>query len=245
LRNIEHVSPFERKHFDLSSVTIHPHHINIASLLGCSLTDLQIKGLSGALSGSSITVDFQHLGQTVGSEYIPPGLYFQVENLTYIRSRNVIGLFRDNPSGLGIYINSVDFRPGQGLRGLAARMLAVMIRHAFQVPQIKRICLLAAGGRSWPPLDPNTGERWGGFIAWPTYGFDMQIPRHTANIAPEFPYYPEEIISRQKVSEVISIAGGRDYWKIVGDGDYMDFDLSSKSTQSIVTLDSFLGKAGI
>jgi hypothetical protein len=244
MQHINNVTSFEQAHFDPTQSVVQSHSVDIVGLFGFPLTDLQIIGIAGAPTRSNITVFYQSNWIVAGSEDVPPGLYFRVENPHYIRSKNVIGIFRDGASGFGVYLNSIDFNSG-GPKGLAARMLAVIIRCALKISRITRLRLLAAGGRSWPYLDDKTGERWGGFVAWPTYGFDMELLPETLNLAQEFPHYPYDIVSRLKVSDVLKIPGGREYWKIVGDGLYMDFDLSSESTQSIVILDSFLKKVGI
>lgn len=175
---------------------------------------------------------------------MPAGLYFDIENDRYIQSHNTIGVFRDSAAGYGIYIKLIDFKPG-GPKGLAARMLALIVRAAFDLGNVRRLRLLAAGGRSWDARSAITGERWGGFVAWPTYGFDMELLPTTLKIAKEFPYYPEGLRSLRTVREVLQVSGGREYWKVVGDGLYMDFDLTTKTTASILTLDSFLGRAQI
>jgi hypothetical protein len=230
---------FELTHFNSATVTVNTSGLNFQALLGMSLTNEQIKKIAGAPSGSTITP--YRLGQAVtkGTEDIPPGVYFKVENANYIRSANKIGIYRASDVNYGIYINSVDFKSG-GPKGMAARMLAVVIRQALAIGNINVLRLYAAGGRSWPPLNPNTKERWGGYYAWPLYGFDMELPRHTLELAKEFPHYPEEIRTRRKVSEVLKCQGGKEYWRIVGDGDYMEFDLSSGSTPSVAILDTFL-----
>jgi hypothetical protein len=246
VNNIDTVSEFEQAHFDAASVTIRRHDIDIpAQMGGLVLTGPQIRGLAGAPTGSTITLRFrQYTAVEEGQEEVPPGLYFETENHAYIRSKNVIGVFRDGASGYGIYLKFIDFKAG-GPKGLAARMLAIIVRRAFEIGNIKRLRLLAAGGRSWRALDPETGERWGGYVAWPTYGFDMELLPKTLKLAREFPYYPQGLMSRRKVSEVLQVPGGREYWRVAGDGHYMDFDLSSKATPSIARLDSFLERAAI
>jgi hypothetical protein len=241
VNNILNISDFERTHFDAGSVQIRPHGFDIRrQMAGLTLTEAQIIGLAGAPKNSIITLGFRERTATEG-ERVPAGLYFKTTNDSYIRSWNEIGVFRDGSSGYGVYLKLIDFKAG-GPKGLAGRMVAVIVRHALQLGNIKRLRLLAAGGRCWPPLNGETGERWGGFVAWPTYGFDMDLTSDTLKLAQEFLYFPQDLGSRRRVSEVLQLVGGREYWKIAGDGAYMDFDLSSRTTLSITTLDSFLGR---
>jgi len=251
MNNINTVTAFEKKHFDHNSVTVQPRTINIPGVMGFDLTRDQILGLSGALSGSTVTIFVKRYWtvQEVGDEEVPAGLFFKVENATYISSHNIIGVFRDDPPGsCSLYLKLIDFitPTPSALKGLAARMLAVIVREALKLSGIKRLRLYAAGGRTWPDRDSATGERWGGYVAWPTYGFDMLLCPETIKLTSLFPYCPPKLTACTKVSEVLALKPlEREYWKVVGDGDYMDFDLSATSSASIVTLDAFLGSVGI
>jgi hypothetical protein len=244
MQHINTVTQFEQAHFNSSNITIAAQIPDTQSLLRLPLTNDQIISLSGAPSGSSIAFSVLAQPTTLGSEDVPAGVFFEVRNTTYIRTKNVIGVFRDAASHYGIYIKSVDLSAGAP-KGMAARMLAVIVRQAFAIGGFSRVRLLAAGGRSWSDLDPSTGERWGGYVAWPTYGFDMDLHPKTLAMVPSFPFYPRGLRSQRKVSELLSLPGGREFWKSVGDGLYMDFDLSAPSAQSVKTLDTFLGKAGL
>jgi hypothetical protein len=242
MQHINTSTEFERLHFDSSTVTVNPPTLDYQALLGMTLADDQIKKISGAPTGSTVTPYYLQERAREGTEDIPPGVYFRVTNDQYIRSANKIGIFKPSSSNYGIYINSIDFRAG-GPKSLAARMLAVIIRQAVSIGNIKVLRLYAAGGRKWPPMDGI--ERWGGYFAWPLYGFDMELLEHTFNFAKEFPHIPPEIRSRRKVSEVLECPGGKEYWRLVGDGHYMEFDLSSESTWSVRTLSTFLEEKSI
>jgi hypothetical protein len=168
MQHINSITSFEQMHFDQSSVTVSPPIPNIHQLLGIHLTSSQIIAISGAPSGSSISISHLNQTTTFGSEQVPAGVYFTVTNATYLRISNVIGIFRDEASTFGIYIKSIDLITGTP-KGLAARMLAVIIRQVLALGGFTRLTLLAAGGRGWSDLNPTTGERWGGYVAWPTF----------------------------------------------------------------------------
>lgn len=184
MRNINAISFFEQTHFDPSNVRVNLSGLNIRVLLGLSLSNQQIAGIAGAPTGSAISTSLFAQTTMLGSEQVPAGVYFEIKNAQYIRTENVVGIFRESTSAYGVYIKSVDFIAG-GPKGLAARMIAVIVRQALAIGNIVRLRLLAAGGRSWDDLDQPTGERWGGYVAWPTYGFDMNLLPDTLNIIPE------------------------------------------------------------
>jgi hypothetical protein len=238
---------FEKKHFNPDSSTVLPHAVNIRELLGFHLDDLSIKRLSGAPTGSQLEIVHKSAwnSQELLHEKVPSGLYFLVENPAYLFERNTVGLFHDGDSKrIGVYVKLVAFKNTAPKR-VAARMLAIIAREALALPGITRIRLCAAGGRRWSPLDRSTGARWGGYVAWPTYGFDMPLLPRTKTISRHFPYWPPAIGTCKTVSDILQTSGGREYWKTVGDGWYMDFDLSSTASPSLRTLNGVLESAGV
>lgn len=243
---INAVTSFERQHFNKSTVTLHPHgHHN--ALRRCPLTDDQIVRLSGAPTGAMISVTYEPDVRQEGDETIPPGIFFEVDCPTYFKLPSEIGLFEDGRQGaIGIYwkLLVLHDKP-QTPPAFGARMLATIVREAMRIPGVTRITLLAAGGVNWPDYDYQNGRRWGGYVAWPTYGFDMAVQSSTAFFASFMKYFPRNIASCNTVSEVLAIVGGRDFWKVAGDGWYMDFDLSSLTSRSIATLNSFLERTGV
>ena len=163
MQYINTVTDFERAHFNSSTVTVNPSTLDLQALLGMALTNEQIKKIAGAPTGSTITLYHLQQQATKGSEDIPPGVYFRIVNAAYIRGAHKIGIYRPSKLKYGVYINSVDFKAG-GPKGLAARMLAVIIREALAIGNIEVLRLYAAGGRNWPPLNPQTNERWGDIL---------------------------------------------------------------------------------
>lgn len=240
-------TPFEQKHFNPNSSTVCSHSIDIKQYYGFPLTDIQIKRLSGAPTGSKIDVVYKQTWSPaeLSHENVPPGLYFIVNNPQYISDNNQIGIFHDGSSTkVGVYIKLTTFKK-DAPRKIAARMLAIVIREALKLPGITRLKLLAAGGRRWSDIDSMTVQRWGGYVAWPTYGFDMPLLKNTIAISGQFRRYPRNISTCKTVRDVLTMQGGREYWRAVGDGWYMNFDLTSTSSQSIKMLDDVLQKENV
>ncbi|SRR5712692_5165618 len=244
---INMVTPFEQTYFDPSTTTVDPHGgVDIKAALDFDLTDEEIVRLCGAPTGSMVTVSYHAAWPIEDDDRPPAGVYFEVENPRYIRSHNVVGVFVDDVSipSYGLYLKLIDFFPyPRAPRRMAARMLAIMVRQALLIRGLTRFRLLAAGGRSWGDL--STGERWGGYYAWPRYGFDGALLKQTIGISTKFPYYPRRLSTCRTVRDVLQVDGGSEYWKCVGDGTFMDFDLSSSSTASIQALDSVLREGSI
>jgi hypothetical protein len=245
MQSINNKTAFEKTHFDDSTVRVVRNGLTISRIIGVDLDDAQIIGLAGAPKGSTVQLLFKQswTPAEVEDEAVPPGLYFIVTEPAYIRTENWVGIFRESENKLGIYLKLIDFHPGR-IRGLAARMIARIVRTTWGIPEIATVRLFAAGGRSSIDLDPNSGERWGGFVAWPTYGFDMELLPETIAMAPHFPYSPRGLASCRFVRDVLKLTGGRDYWKLVGDGDQMEFD-PGQTSDSIATLDAYLMAQGL
>lgn len=245
MKNINTVTPFEATHFDRGTVTVIRQPANVVEAkLGFALSDEQVKRLCGATTGARITVWYKSRWTMaeVGEEDVPAGLFFEVENPAYNRSDCVVGIYLDAPSDeLRLYIKSVNFIKGR-VKSLAARMVAVIVREAMNIG-ITRLRLLAAGGREWEDFMPP--ERWGGYFAWPLYGFDMELGESDLSLMSEFPFYPKDLSSCATVLDVLNLEGGREWWKLCGNGHYMEFDMSSPSTPSITMLDAFLGNAKV
>ena len=246
MKNINTVTPFEDTHFDRKTVTVTRQPANVVEeKLGFALSDDQVKRLCGATTNARITVRYKsRWGAEVGGEDVPAGLFFEVENLAYNRSDAMVGIYFDETSDeLMLYIKTVDFIVGR-VKYLAARMVAVIVRESMKIG-VTRLRLLAAGGREWEDLVPATGERWGGYFVWPLYGFDMALGDSDESLISEFPFFPKDLSACATVRDVLEIEGGREYWKVCGNGHYMEFDLSSPSTPSITILDAFLGTAKV
>lgn len=196
-----------------------------------SLSHNQLLGLCAAPNRSQVTlrrVD-SWVGMLSDREKVPPGLHVVVKS-EHIRdgSANEFVVFREpNGSRASVYLKLIDFKTG-GYGGPLVRRIATEASRAGMV----RLRLLAAGGRLWEPRED--GSHWLGYSAWPKYGFDMLLcgsPRkeNAWKIAEHFPYAPQGLATCCTVQQVRELQTGRDYWKVCGNGSYMEFDLSAKS----------------
>ncbi len=255
---INTVTDFEKQYFDRLTVTIDRAGLVERNIIAMDLPDDAVAQISGAPTGSTVKLEHRpHWPRRVpGVERIPPGLYFKVWS-QYSATYNEVGIYPlekivGSPQQFGVYIKWIDFLPAAPTpRGMAARMLAIIVRQALQIPNVVEMKLWAAGGREWP--DKHPGERWGGYYAWPKYGFDMPLADSDREIAKHFTYYPCErdnllnpiklLSNCSSVLDVFYFDGGSDYWKVAGSGDYMTFDLSATS-RSIEMLNEVLRKAG-
>lgn len=248
MNNILTRTPFEEKHFAHDTVVVRwEKKVNPLQFPGLGLDDDKVIQLSGAPTDSLVKVHFKPnwTSEEIGDEDVPPGILLQVQNSHYISSSNEIVLFRDGVGDrYGLYLKLIDLKPG-GPKGFAARMLAIMVRQMLNLQKFTRMRLYAAGGRTFPITNPSTDRRWGGYVAWPNYGFDMPILPETTEMFEHFLYCPPNLSSSSKVSEVLELELGKEFWKVVGDGSYMDFDLSISGSHSLSTLDAFLGRVGI
>ena len=189
MQHIKTITQFEKMHFAAQTITVDRNGVDILSHLGFNLTDTQIARISGAPTASTVTV-IHHPDDPNGNA--PTGIYFQTENKTYIDSVNLVGIFVADPSltTFGLYLEWIDFLE-TAPKSMAARMLAVMLRQAWKIPGLENFSLLAAGGRGWGNRD--NGKRWGGFYAWPKYGFDMPLADENKEILPHFLNYPPKL----------------------------------------------------
>ena len=72
------------------------------------------------------------------------------------------------------------------------------------------------------------------YFSWAKAGFDMKLtdnPRKMENwsISTHFPFVPEKLDGCNSVQDVFGLGKGADFWRLCGDGDYMEFDLASGS----------------
>jgi hypothetical protein len=231
------VSEVEERFFDSSTIEVDWQGIAPASYVGISLTDDQVKLLSGAPSGSKVTVKYRSAAdwqrEGTGADRPPPGLYFYITGPGIMpHAQNVVGIYQNADSTAGLYLKDImlsDSLP----EGAAGRMLVRMARAGVELG-IKELRLLGAGGRSWPSM--LGAERWKGYTAWPGYGFDMPLHQLTKGIVGQFPHHPPGLGSCYTVGDVLARPDGGLFWRIVGDGWFMTFDLTSKDTSSVRTL---------
>jgi hypothetical protein len=234
---------FHNTHFDSASCKVHRlNRVDIQAALGFTLTDRQLIEISGAPQNSAIYVTDKPEWTEVeipDGEEVPSGILLTVINDNYLEQNNEIVIFREGHSRLtSVYLKLIMFRDNPQTKGIAGHMLATMVDGAIAAfPKAVRLRLLAAGGLLWEDRLP--GLRWGGFAAWPKYGFDAPLPSATRALLPHFPYYPAALNTCTTVSQVLDRKGGREFWHIVGEGWYMNFNLAPGSP-SRARLDQFL-----
>ncbi len=239
---------FQAAHFDATTCKVVGATNRISGLLGFPLNALQIIQLCGAPSGSTITLTeklaWTH-AELPDGEQVPLGLLITVSNDAYLEEPNEFVIYLDGHiNAASIYLKLIMFNDSH--KGIAGHMVSLIAAaaNATLPGGGTKLRLFAAGGRNWADMPPSakasgTVRRWGGYVAWPKYGFDMALLPATGVMARDFPYYPAGVAGCPNVSDVIDLKGGPEYWRCVGDGDYMNFDLKAGS-QSRVRLDAFM-----
>jgi hypothetical protein len=228
------VTWFEWRRFILGGWVIDRNGLDVKKLIGLDLTDNEIAELSGAPAGSTITLHWKTLAdwhaEGTGADQPPEGLYFYVKHRWIATDANIVGLTTEvNHMGTEIHLYLKDIMFGENApAGLAARMLARMVRTGESLG-VSKMRLLAAGGRLWPGyvLD-GQARRWGGYYAWPKYGFDMGLDVATkALYGAEFPLYPENLAGCYNILDVLARKSGSTFWQVVGNGWFMSFTLTN------------------
>jgi hypothetical protein len=182
------------------------------------------------------------VNEGTGADMPPPGLYFDVRGpLIDARAKQTVGVFQDATGRAGLYLKDVFFGD-TAPPGIAGRMLVRMVRTAIDLG-IPTLALLAAGGRTWPSI--VGAERWLGYLAWAIYGFDMRILAKTQIMHGHFQYFPANLCNCYTVQNVIGLEGGREFWRMVGDGWFMQFDASHSGTSSVMALLKQVAKKGV
>ncbi|MBV6803981.1 hypothetical protein KWH03_20330 [Xanthomonas campestris pv. lawsoniae] len=237
----DRVVEYQSEHFDCSTCVVEGLGQEVVDALGCGIENDLLIGLIGAPTKSKIrvVVKWEWSEEEIpDGEDVPPGILFLVENDKYFDEPAEVVVFLDGlRDKIGVYLKLIVFKDDPALKGLAGHMIHVMAEAALKIPGTSRLKLWAAGGLLWDDMSP--GVRWGGYFAWPKYGFDCIVPSPTRALFAHFPYYPAGLASCLKVSDVLSLVGGRDFWKIAGEGSYMNFDLA-KNSKSRETLGKFL-----
>lgn len=179
-------------------------------------------------------------------ELVPAGLHVVVKNADFLATQNEFMIYTDpTEKGKSVYLKLIDLRtfpasaPETRLNGMGGQIVKRMA-DAARAAHFVRLRLLAAGGRTWP--DRVSGTRWGGYAAWPKYGFNAEIEGTDLTLFKEFQYHPKGLPSCRTVLEIMGLDGGPDFWKMCGSGHYMEFDLRAGSP-SAKRLDAWLNPA--
>lgn len=248
-----------RDHFDPSRSTVNNLDSQMMlDVLGVTFTESELIQLIGAPVGSLVVMQKVDASEEPPGPFDPPqkveripaGLLLTIVNGHYINGTNKIVLFNegDEADSISIYVKLIRFQPRTVFKhipkGIGAFMLRSMLDASRSLANFPRpfslMSMMAAGGRNWAKIDA-TGERWSGYAVWPRYGFDSPLLGLTTTLFSEFPYYPENLLACRNVSDLLGLVpGGTEFWHMVGDGWYMDFDMSRGSTAE-TRLSAFLG----
>ena len=227
---LDQVSAFEQTHFDDATITVAPHKFDLNALLPrTGLTTAQIIALSGAPSGHTVELmwlDKAYWAKQPDGDRTPTGLYFKVTGPWIAQGqRHLVCIFKQGGWPC-LYIKDIFFDANKCPKGLAGTMVKRMVRTATLM-NFNSIQLLAAGGRYCPGVPNANGLRYGGYAAWPKYGFDMPLDKNNRALVQYFPHYPPKLSSCNTVQDLLALPGGPEYWKANGDGNFMKFTLKS------------------
>ncbi|MBB5542832.1 hypothetical protein A8H39_05350 [Paraburkholderia fungorum] len=241
-------SQFEQTNFDTSPALTPNAKAAMLGNPGIFPTVSDVLDLAGAPTGSTVDAQLMRNWGYQGADKPPPGLYFFVSHPTWITGQNIIGIVNDN-GGYAIYIKDVAFNDAAP-PNMGAILTAKIARFCMR-RKIRRIQLLAAGGRFWPD------ERWLGYYAWARYGFDMDLSKAmeddygnpepftcASDLAPFFPCRPADLANCRTVQDVLQAKHGKEWWKICGNGWFMDFDCSPIRA-SVAALESYCKEKNI
>jgi hypothetical protein len=241
LSNQQARSNFERDNFDLTPAHLNfsPADVNkfVAASGTFSADDILL--LSGAPCGATVHIREVKKWSSTGDDRPLPGLYFFTAHSSFIKGENAIGLCYTPGFGYSIYIKDVFFT-STAPAGLAAAAFARIVRLCL-AKGIAKITLFAAGGRLWPSTVDENGKsvRWGGYYFWARCGFNMQLEPEDVVLKQYFKH-PGYLSACNDVRGVIRDKTGIEWWKVCGNGNFMNFDCSSGSTASVLALEQYL-----
>ncbi|MBL8207550.1 MAG: hypothetical protein JNM09_25180 [Blastocatellia bacterium] len=171
-----------------------------AQLLGRIVSDTDLAGLAGALTGAEVIVSRD--GQSLLLEVHHPEVEIQLRRLArdsagapFLRNQ-AIRKYPTTPSGFGL------------------KTFAVQIKSAKQL-NVERIVAFAAGY-------PNHPDGLNGYYTWMRFGFNAALDDADIELL------PAELAGAKDLNDVIRL-GGKDWWKANGYEREMVFDLSDDS----------------
>lgn len=185
-----------------------------------------------------------HVNERTIDEKTPEGVLAEIENATYF-DRKMQLIFHKKNKRRHVYIKLVMVSKNTPLVATSGLILESMLRQNDKVSATEKFVtysMLAAGGREWDNIG-KTKDRWGGYAAWPRYGFDMPLLSDTTDMFDYFPHVPPLVGAAAtcvNVSSLLTLNKGMEFWDLVGEGWYMNFD-TSPSSYSRNTLASYLG----
>lgn len=180
-----------------------------------NLSTLEFANLFFAFNGSRVHAQAHTEG---GSDDAPPGLYFTVINPQLLQSKNRSGIFEEETSKAGLFVQSLYIdhfflraaKSGAKLGSIAIALCAI----TALLRGFGSISLVAAGGKGFD-------ERYIGFNVWPKFGFDAKIFPGELDDAPHLNLC-------RTVQDVVRM--DPEWWRANGSQRLMKFDLAPHST---------------
>lgn len=198
---------------------------------GRKLSDKELIALCGAPIGSNL--ELSYVPASNSGEITPEGIKVEIDNATYFDHPLGLIFFIDTKGQRGVYIKLVVVAKSTPIAATSGLILESMLRANDATSnasgKFSEYTMLAAGGRGWANIG-SSKQRWGGYAAWPRYGFDMSLRKKTLDMFLHFPYAPplgkSAMGTCTTVFELLALNKGRDFWDLVGDGWYMNFNTS-------------------
>lgn len=223
-------------------------HIDAFLMLafGQRISDEELIEICGAPSGSVLQLHYEKA--STRGEMVPEGIHVTVENNAYLEEPMELVFHGVGINQIGVYIKLVVARKVLNLPSVGALIVESMTRAwsgiKLGTKTLSHFSMLAAGGRTWGHMIPSLGKRWDGFAVWARYGFDMPLLQETLDMFKHFPYVPPlagATATCTKLSKLLPLTSGQEFWDLVGKGWYMDFD-PSPTSYSVLTLSAYLAR---
>lgn len=236
------------QNFDASKSKVATHNIDALLTLafGQRISDDELIKVCGAPSGSVLRLHYEK-ASTFG-ETVPEGIHVTIENNKYLEVPMVLVFYAAGIDRIGVYIKLVVARKVSNLPAIGALIVESMTRAwsgiKLSTKTLSHFSMLAAGGRTWGPMIPALGKRWDGFAVWARYGFDMPLLQETIDMFKHFPYVPPlagATATCTRLSKLLPLTSGQEFWDLVGKGWYMDFD-PKPASYSVKTLSAYLAR---
>lgn len=227
------ISNYEQSYFG-SNNKVNRNGIDVEKIVPGGLSDEEIILLSGAPSNHNVKLFFYddaYWNSHPDGDLAREGLYFEVTG-PYIKSneKHLVGIVNGINCGPCIYIKDIFFDKGKAPKGLACTMIKRMVRCATDLGFFL-IELYAAGGRLHPGIPNHPDKRYGGYYAWPKYGFDMPVDVYNKELIKHFPYHPSGLMNCKNIQQILDLEYGKDYWKMAGAGNVMTFTIKSNTCE--------------
>lgn len=192
---------------------------SVQSVLGFDLSDRQLSNLAGGHKGAKVFAESEAKNELITLTVESPNI------------ENLIRTLKREPDG-SLLLYNVTFKksPAANLpKGFGTYVLSNEVREAMLL-RVNKIETLAAGSIDTP-------NDYVGYEVWAKLGFDFELPVSMKNLLPNHLQHASTLQQLRQTSE------GRDWWRINGGTQWMEFDLNPDSS-SIKVLDNYLEENG-